>query len=164
MSRLWPTIIRPLIMTQAAAAHLNLQAGVWLYDLDGPDYDVWICMSTGRLCIDLGATSSTKVLLAAPTLRIFTQMIPALNAHPQFFLSAHRVRDSNILPVQRLLNWNKFLADLPNPRCSTLRQPVELDGTDHEGSRYQLLFKLCPRFIHGCLPQTLHDEHAKGCT
>ncbi|KAJ7331088.1 hypothetical protein DFH08DRAFT_815170 [Mycena albidolilacea] len=52
----------------AATTHWNRKTGVWLYDLDSPDYDAWICVSTGRLCIDIGATSSTPPLLMAPLL------------------------------------------------------------------------------------------------
>ncbi|KAJ7435601.1 hypothetical protein B0H11DRAFT_673360 [Mycena galericulata] len=52
----------------AAAAYWNSQTGVWLYDFDSPDYTAWIRMSTGRLCVDVGATSPTPPLLMAPAL------------------------------------------------------------------------------------------------
>ncbi|KAJ6619351.1 hypothetical protein B0H10DRAFT_2368620 [Mycena sp. CBHHK59/15] len=52
----------------AAAVYWNGQTGVWLYDFDSPDYTAWIRMSTGGLCVDVGATSPTPLLLTAHAL------------------------------------------------------------------------------------------------
>jgi hypothetical protein len=41
---------------------------VWLYDLDSPGYAPWIRTSTGRLCIDVGATSAAVRTITAAAL------------------------------------------------------------------------------------------------
>ncbi|KAJ6565898.1 hypothetical protein DFH09DRAFT_463023 [Mycena vulgaris] len=49
----------------AAASHWNRMTGVWLYDFDSPGYAPWIRESTGHLCIDVGATSTSAPAHAA---------------------------------------------------------------------------------------------------